>query len=87
LEGFKDAVGTVEAAAGALTFDGSGCPTLDAATSGVLIGQLQGTAKGTMAAKNFFGAANVLSIVLEVDKTTVTAGGPIVAAWASTHKK
>jgi hypothetical protein len=87
LEGFKDAVGTVEGAAAMLTFDGSKCPALDPATSGALIGQLQGTVKGTMPAVNFFEKANVLSIVIEVDKATVTAGGPIVAAWASTHTK
>jgi hypothetical protein len=86
LEGFKDAVATVEGAAG-LMFDGSKCPTLDAATSGALIGELQGTAKGTLPAVNFFGKANVLSIVVEVDKATVTAVGPIVAVWASTHTK
>ncbi len=86
LEGFKDTVATVDAAEGALAFDGSGCPTIDAATSMALVGQLQGTAKGTMPAKNFFATANVLSIVLEVDKTLVTTGGNTVAVWGSTHK-
>ena len=33
LEGFKDTVATVDAAEGVLAFDGSGCPTVDAATS------------------------------------------------------
>lgn len=86
LDGFKDAVGTVDMAAPTLMFDGAKCPTLDAATSGVLIGQLQGTMKGTMPAVNFFGKLNVLSIVIEVDKTLVNAGGSVVAVWASTHK-
>lgn len=87
LEGFKDAVSTVEGAAGGLMFDGSGCPNVDAATSAVLVGQLQGTMKGVGPAKDFFAAANVLAIVVEIDKTTVNAGGNIVAVWASTHKK
>lgn len=86
LEGFNDAVGTVKMAAPTLMFDGAKCPMLNAATSTALIGQLQGTAKGTMPAENFFGALNVLSIVLELDKTLVNAGGPILAVWASTHK-
>ncbi len=85
LEGFKDAVATVDAAEGALTFDGSGCPALDMTTSMALVGQLQGTAKGTMPAKNFFATANVLSIVLEIDKSLVTTGGTTVAVWGSTH--
>lgn len=87
LEGFKDAVATVDAAEAALQFDGAGCPALDQATSAALVGMLQGTSKGTMPAKNFFATANVLSIVIEVDKTLVTTGGPIVSVWGSTHKK
>ena len=86
LEGFKDTVATVDAVAGGLTFDGSGCPTVDAATSAAVVGLLQGTANGSGPAKNFFEAANVLSIVLEVDSALVTTGGPIVAVWGSTHK-
>lgn len=86
LEGFKDTVATVDAAEGALTFDSSGCPAVDAATSAVLVGQLQGTQSGTMPAKNFFETANVLSIVIEVDKGLVTSGGTTVAVWGSTHK-
>ncbi len=87
LEGFNDARTTVIGAAGSLMFDGSGCPAVDAATSAVLVGQLQGTKAGMAPAANFFGALNVLSIVVELDKTTVNGGGNIVAVWASTHKK
>lgn len=86
LEGFQDTVKTVIGAAGGLMFDPAGCPTIDAATSGVLVGQLQGTAAGTMPAKNFFATANVLGIVLEIDKALVTAGGSTLAVWGSTHK-
>lgn len=87
LEGFNDAVGTVKMAAGGLMFDGSGCPNVNAATSAVLVGQLQGTKAGMAPAADFFAAVNVLSIVLEIDKSTVNGGGNIVAVWASTHKK
>jgi hypothetical protein len=85
LSGFKDAVSTVKAVAGTLMFDMSGCPTVDATTSTLLIGMLQGTNMGAGAPENFFGAANVLSIVLEIDKSLL-AGGDIVAVWSSTHK-
>lgn len=86
LEGFQDTVKTVVAAAGGLMFDPAGCPALDMMTSGILVGQLQGTAAGTKAAANFFATANVLSIVLEIDKKLVTTGGTTLAVWGSTHK-
>lgn len=86
LEGFQDTVKTVVSVAGMLTFDPAGCPAIDMATSGVLVGQLQGTAKGTKPAANFFATANVLGIVLEIDKALVTGGGTTLAVWGSTHK-
>ncbi len=86
LDGFKDAVGTVTASLNGLAYDGAGCPMLSQAVSDALIGQLQGTAMGMMPPKNFFETANVLSIVIEVDKALLTTGGPIVSAWGSTHK-
>jgi len=85
LAGFNDAVATVKAAAGSLTFDGAGCPALDATTSTLLIGMLQGTNMGAGAAENFFEKVNVLSIVVEVDKTLVNGGGDIVSVWGSTN--
>lgn len=85
LTSFNDAVATVKAAAGGLTFDMSGCPDLDATTSTLLIGMLQGTNMGAGAAVNFFESVNVLSIVLEIDKSLLN-GGNIVAVWSSTHQ-
>ena len=32
-----------------------------------------------------FAGANVLSLVVQVDKDLVTAGGPLLSVWASTH--
>jgi len=82
--GFNEAVSVVVGAAGALTFDGDGCPGVDAATSGVLVGQLQSGADGAAATDTFAGA-NVLSLVVQVDKALLTGGGPILSVWASTH--
>lgn len=85
LPGFKDAVKFVEDA-GALPTDGAGCPTLDLTTATTLINYLKSTMEGAGAAENFFATANVLSIVIEVDKALLNGGGPILAVWASTHK-
>lgn len=87
LDGFRDTVATVKAAAPSLMFDADGCPALDAATSGILIGQLQGTMSGAQPAANFFETLNTLSIVIELDKSLLTGGGSTLAVWASTHQK
>jgi hypothetical protein len=69
-------------------FDPAGCPTLDAATSAVLVKKLStdplSTPPGAVA-KDFFAGKNVLSIVLSVDKKLLNAGGPTMSAWASTN--
>ena len=83
--GFTETVNAVVAAAPSLTFDGEGCPAVDAATSGVLVGQLQSGANGAAASDTFAGS-NVLSLVVQVDKSLVTAGGPVLGVWASTHQ-
>lgn len=87
LEGFNDAVATVKTAAPTLTFDGAGCPNVNAQTSMLLVGMLQGTNMGAAPAEDFFAMVNVLSIVLEVDKSLVTGGGSTLAVWGSTHAK
>lgn len=84
--GFTQAVETVIAAASGLEFDDQGCPAVDEATSGVLVGQLQSGADGAPASDTFAGA-NVLAIVVQVDKAVVTAGGPILSVWASTNAR
>ncbi len=86
LEGFNDTIAAVKGAAGGLQFDAAGCPALDATTSSVLVGMLKGTKGGTAAAADFFASKNVLSIVLEVDKSLLTTGGPMLSVWASTNK-
>lgn len=84
LDGFKEAVKAVVAAAPSLTFDSNGCPSVNASTSGVLVNQLK-SGKSGAPAKDFFAGTNVLSLVLQIDKTLVNKGGPVLAVWASTH--
>lgn len=72
-------------AASGLTFDEAGCPALDAATSNALVTQLQ-TDVGGGAATDFFAGMNVLTIAIEIRKSLVTPGGPILGIWGSTHR-
>jgi Domain of unknown function (DUF4331) len=86
LEGFRETVKAVKAAAPSLTFDAAKCPTLDAATSTVLVNQLKSGANAAPAA-DFFKDLDTMAIVVSLDKTLVNKGGAIVSASASTHKK
>jgi len=84
LNGFNNAVSTVIGAASSLEFDDEGCPAVDEATSGVLVGQLQSGADGAEASDTFAGA-NVLALVVQIDKSLVNGGGQFLSTWASTH--
>lgn len=86
LDGFKNAATAVNGAAGKLTFDKNGCPALDMATQGALVGALQSDKAGMKPAKDNFSGLNVLSIVVAIDKTLLNKGGKTVAVWAATHK-
>lgn len=83
IDGFRATVATVKSAAGGLTFD-AGCPLLDSPTATALQTSLQTTDGG--APVDFFRDLNTLAIVVSVDKTLITTGGPIVSSWASTHR-
>lgn len=85
LAGFKATEALVESAEPTLTADPAGCPTLDPATAAALRTQLQTSPDGGPPA-DFFAPLNGLAIVISVDKSLVTKGGPIVSTWASTHK-
>ena len=85
LDGFKNAVATVESVAGSLTFNDAGCPALTGGQSALLIGQLQHENDGG-APSDFFAALDTLAIVVSLDKSLVTTNGPVVAAWAGTYK-
>jgi hypothetical protein len=84
LEGFNETIAAVVDAAGGLTFDAAGCPALDAATSGVLVGQLQ-TAAGGGTAVDFFAPLNTLAIVMSIPTTMINGGGDILGVSASTR--
>jgi hypothetical protein len=84
LTGFQETVKAVVAAAPDLEFDEQMCPLLPPETSAALVKQLQSGAKG-VAASDTFAGANVLSLVVQIDKSLVNAGGPLLSAWASTH--
>lgn len=82
LDGYLRVVDTVRGAG--LPTDEGNCPTVDSGTSGLLVAQLTTDADDS-AATDDFGSANVLALVVQVDKSLVTSGGPVLAAWGSTH--
>ena len=84
LTGFKETVKQVQAAAGGLTFDEAGCPALDQGTADALVSQLQSGPDGAPVSDTF-ARTNVLSIAVELDKTLVNQGGPVLGVSASTH--
>jgi Domain of unknown function (DUF4331) len=87
LSGFQTVAAEVHAAATSATppaFNLSGCPTLGATAQTLAAGLSHNASNG--APVNAFAAFNTLSIVLAVDTTLVTDGGPIVSVWASTNK-
>lgn len=86
LNGFRETARIVTGAASSLSFDDAGCPALDSATSTALVTQLQ-TEPGGAPATDEFANFNALAIAVSVDKSIVTAGGPIVGVWASTHRR
>lgn len=86
LAGFQAVTTAVKGAKGALTFDTAGCPLLDEGTATALGAQLQKSPDGG-APEDFFKNLNTLAIVASIDKSVVTAGGPVVSVWASTHRK
>jgi hypothetical protein len=85
LGGFKETVSAVVAAAPDLDFV-DGCPTLDAETANALASQLAHGPDGADPSNSFAGSS-ILALVVELDKSLVTEGGPIVGVWGSTHAK
>ena len=86
LTGFKATAAAVATAAPTLTFDGTGCPALDATTASTLVAQLAHGTAGAAPANDFAGQ-NVQSIVIEVDTALVTPGGKFLGIWASTNQR
>lgn len=100
IRGFEKLGATIKSVAGALTFDASGCPTIDATTSMTMVNTLKSDGNAGPA-KDDFGKnglsplppgtggmtnGNVLAIVVAIDKTLLNKGGKIVSIWASTNK-
>lgn len=83
--GFGAGVAAVKAAAPSLDFDADGCPQLDEKTAGSIVELLQSNPEGGPAQDTFAGS-NVMAIVVEVDVDLVNGGGPVLAAWGSTHQ-
>jgi hypothetical protein len=82
LTGFQETVAAAIAAEP--TLDAEGCPDIDDTTSGILVDQLQHGADGAEPSNTFAGSS-VLSIVVQIDKTLVDEGGPMLGVWGSTH--
>jgi len=84
--GFNNAVTTATAAAasGMVTLDDQQCAELTPDQQTLLVGLLQHGANGAPPSNTFAGA-NVLSLVVQLDKTLVDSGGPTLGVWASTH--
>lgn len=86
LAGFRETARIVTGAAASLSFDTAGCPALDSGTSNALVTQLQRSPTGGTAV-DAFANFNVLAIVLAIDKSLLTKGGPIVSVSASTFRR
>lgn len=80
LAGFQSVARTVGTVGGSLTFDAAGCPSLDAATAGSLVGTLR-------TGKDDFLGFEAFALVVSIDKSLVTRNGSIVSVWGSTHRK
>lgn len=92
LQGFHDAISTVQSAASTLTFDTAGCPQLNDATGATLRSKLQEGPQATAAAPcptnnaDCFIDKNVKGIVLQIDKNLLNVNGhTLLSVWASTN--
>lgn len=72
--------------AGGLQFDEYGCPQLDEDTSNALVTLLTTDTMGGPAT-DLVAGNNVLALVVQVDKTLLNGGGPILGVWASTRQR
>ncbi|MEZ4272272.1 MAG: DUF4331 family protein [Myxococcota bacterium] len=83
--GFTQTVAAVVDAAPSLSFDPNGCPELSSDVGAALRTQLASGASGSAATDTFAGS-NVLSLVIQLDKSVVTSGGGLLGVWGSTHR-
>jgi hypothetical protein len=88
VDGFNLAATEFRSVAANVTYDAAGCPALNAAQAAALAQSLSKNplTQPPSAALDAFSGKNVLGLVVSIDKTLLTAGGPIVSVWASTNK-
>jgi hypothetical protein len=88
LDGFKQAVRDAEAVnPGA---NAEGCAQINAGQEAVLVNDLTHDSNGTTATTtdtDDFAGANGVALVLQIDKTLVNSGGPILGVWGATYVK
>lgn len=72
--------------ADAVTFDDDGCVLLSQEQSTALVTQLKTAPGGVDAPSNYFADHNVLALVVQIAKTEVNSGGPILGIWAETKQ-
>ncbi len=84
LTGFDAVSAFVAANSGSLMYDPAGCPKIDMATSTTIVTTLKEDGMGNPGTDTF-AADNILSIVVSIDKTLLTEGGPIVSVWGATR--
>ncbi|MEZ4371367.1 MAG: DUF4331 family protein [Polyangiaceae bacterium] len=85
LDGFTATLAAVKTAAPGLPMSSvPGCPQLDATQSAGLVASLGSTNGG--AAQDKFLGADVMSLVVQLNKTPVTADGNELRVWASTNQ-
>ncbi len=84
--GFLNTVNAAVAAVGAgeVEFDASNCPLLTEAQGTALVGALTSGNDGAPASNTFAGQ-NVLALVIQIDKSIVDEGGPVLGVSASTY--
>ena len=74
-----------QASAGMVQIDTQGCAVLTPDQQTALVGALQHGQTPDDPPTNTFAGQAVLALVLQVDKSLVNDGGPILGVWASTH--
>jgi hypothetical protein len=84
--GFNNTVNAAiaEVQAGRVTFDAASCPLLTEDQGAALLGALTSGNDGAPASNTFAGQ-NVLSLVIQIDKSIVNSGGPVLGVSASTY--
>jgi hypothetical protein len=88
LGGFRDMASDMTADLQSATLDAAGCPNnLPAVVRSAVIADLSHTVHGTMPPADTYAGANVLSIVLQVDKSLLLSGGhSLLSVWGSTNQ-